>query len=433
MRSDERERGHWLSGFQWFFFIFCNTVVVPPTLQSAFNLSPEKTFCITQYTFIVTAIACLSQALWGHRRAIMEGPTGLWWITILTLTLGESANGTSLVEIGGNLAVGIMISGVVTIIIGISGLGHRLASWFRPGVMAVFMFLLGAQLINVFMKGMLGMPFGIYSGPVTINPATFSLALGVMMLMVVMIVLLPPKLGKYTLLIGTMVGWALYLLFFTPTVFIPDGQGWLLFPLGEPGNLHPGIIITTVLTGVVNISNNFGAIRGTDQFYPNEQSETAMYRRSFIVSGLMTMGAAPLGIVPFSPFVSSIGLLTQTQDSRLRSFIIGCLLFLTMGSFAWLTRIFCSIPLTISSAVMLVSYLPLLYSAVLFIKQMSLNARNIYRLAIPLFFGVFFMSIPTSFLQAMPVLIRPLVSNGLLMGILIALLVENLIPWDRIK
>lgn len=22
-----------LAGFQWFFFIFCNTVVVPPTLQ----------------------------------------------------------------------------------------------------------------------------------------------------------------------------------------------------------------------------------------------------------------------------------------------------------------------------------------------------------------------------------------------------------------
>ncbi|WP_224774913.1 solute carrier family 23 protein, partial [Citrobacter freundii] len=27
-----------LSGFQWFFFIFCNTVVVPPTLVSAFHL-----------------------------------------------------------------------------------------------------------------------------------------------------------------------------------------------------------------------------------------------------------------------------------------------------------------------------------------------------------------------------------------------------------
>ncbi|MGE9244389.1 hypothetical protein, partial [Escherichia coli] len=27
-----------LSGFQWFFFILCNTVVVPPTLLSAVQL-----------------------------------------------------------------------------------------------------------------------------------------------------------------------------------------------------------------------------------------------------------------------------------------------------------------------------------------------------------------------------------------------------------
>lgn len=59
-------RGHWLSGFQWFFFIFCNTVVVPPTLQSAFQLSPSVTFCITQYTFLATAIACLFQVMLGR-------------------------------------------------------------------------------------------------------------------------------------------------------------------------------------------------------------------------------------------------------------------------------------------------------------------------------------------------------------------------------
>ncbi|MCF3826642.1 hypothetical protein, partial [Salmonella enterica] len=31
-----------LSGFQWFFFIFFNKVVVPPTLLSAFHLTAYK-------------------------------------------------------------------------------------------------------------------------------------------------------------------------------------------------------------------------------------------------------------------------------------------------------------------------------------------------------------------------------------------------------
>ena len=78
-----------LSGFQWFFFIFCNTVVVPPTLLSAFQLPQSSLLTLTQYAFLATALACFAQAFCGHRRAIMEGPGGLWWGTILTITLGE--------------------------------------------------------------------------------------------------------------------------------------------------------------------------------------------------------------------------------------------------------------------------------------------------------------------------------------------------------
>lgn len=38
-----------LAGFQWFFFIFCNTVVVPPTLQSAFQLPASALITLTQW------------------------------------------------------------------------------------------------------------------------------------------------------------------------------------------------------------------------------------------------------------------------------------------------------------------------------------------------------------------------------------------------
>ncbi|PVZ87289.1 uracil/xanthine transporter [Serratia sp. S1B] len=433
MRGTQWWRGHLLSGFQWFFFIFCNTVVVPPTLQSAFHLSPSVTFCITQYTFLATAIACLFQVMFGHQRALMEGPTGLWWVTILTLTLAESANGTPLPVIGGSLAIGIMLSGIVTILIGLTGLGHRLAKLFRPAVMGTFMFLLGAQLVTIFMKGMLGLPFGVYSGPIIINYPAFSLAMVIMALIVMVIIFLPQSIGKYALLIGAVVGWVSYSLIFRPDILNIESHEWLLFPLGAPQDLRPGIIISALLTGVINISNTFGAIRGTDHFYGEQPASNALYRRSFVSSGLLTFCSAPLGVVPFSPFVSSIGLITQTQDSSRRSFIIGSLLFLLVGAVAPLVRFFCGIPLTISSAVMLVSYLPLLYSAFFFFNQVTIHPRNIYRLAFPLFLGIFFMSIPPAFLHSIPVMIRPLLSNGLLIGVIVSVVLENLLPWERIK
>lgn len=133
-------------------------------------------------------VACLAQALLGHRRAIMEGPTGLWWSTILTVTVGEAARGTPFDSIASSLAVGIFFSAVLTIIIGVSGIGHRLAKLFSPTVMVFFMLLLGAQLTTIFFKGMLGLPFSSTQVNLGIQLAPFCLALSVMILVLGMII-----------------------------------------------------------------------------------------------------------------------------------------------------------------------------------------------------------------------------------------------------
>lgn len=422
-----------LSGFQWFFFIFCNTVVVPPTLVSAFHLPASNLLMLTQYAFFTTSLACLAQVICGHRRAIMEGPTGLWWGTILTITLAEASRGTPLNDIATSLTVGIVISAVLTMIIGFSGLGHRLARLFTPTVMVFFMLLLGAQLTTIFFKGMLGLPFGIADTSVKIQLAPFSLAVGVMCFILAMIIFLPQRISRYALLVGAVVGWGLWRLCF-PSTSLPSGElSWQWFPLGSHGRLLPGIILTAVITGLVNISNTYGAVRGTDVFYAHQGSSSSRYRRSFIISGFMTLVTVPFAVIPFSPFVSSIGLLTQTGDSSRKSFIYGSVLCFLVAIVTPLTRLFCAIPLAISSAVMLVSYLPLLYSGLVFSQQITFTARNIYRLALPLFVGIFLMGLPPVYLQDLPLTIRPLLSNGLLVGILLAVLMENLIPWERIK
>ncbi|WP_148720284.1 uracil/xanthine transporter, partial [Klebsiella oxytoca] len=224
------------------------------------------------------------------------------------------------------------------------------------------------------------------------------------------------------------------LLFRTPPATMASGPiHWQWFPLGYGGELRPGIILTALLAGLVNITNTYGAIRGSDVFYPQQGASNTRYRRSFIISGLMTLITVPLSVVPFSPFVSSIGLLTQTGETSRQPFIIGCLCCLLVGLFTPLTHFFTTLPLPISSAVMLVSYLPLLYSSLSFSKQITFTARNIYRLALPLFIGIFLMGLPPVYLQTLPLTIRPLLGNGLLIGVLLAVVMENLIPWDRIK
>lgn len=422
-----------ISGFQWFFFIFCNTVVIPPTLQSAFHLSAQTTFTITQYSFLLTALACLLQAFLGHKRSVMEGPTGLWWATILTVTLSESVQGTPLNTIGWSLAVGIFLSGILTILIGLSGIGSWLVRLFKPGVLVVFMFLLGAQLVSIFLKGMLGLPFGAGAENVTVNYPVFFLALAVLVFVIGMIIYLPASISKYALLFGTIIGWVAYSLLFNQTIAQTPAVEWTLFPLGKSADISVSIIVTAILAGILNTSNTFGAMRGTDQFYTDSLPTKSLYRRSFVMSGIVTIFSAPLGVVPFSPFVSSIGLITQTKDSSRISFCIGSIIFLCVGAIAVLTQFFRSLPLAIGSAVMLATYLPLLFSSFSFLTDMKLNSRNIYRLALPIFVGIFLMSAPEAVVNSLPMMLSSLLGNGLLMGIIFALLLENTIQWDKIE
>ena len=73
--------------------------------------------------FIYTGIACILQATIGHRLPLMEGSAGLWWGVILSLAASTQAAGQSLTVLGGTLEAGIILTGLIIILLGATGLG----------------------------------------------------------------------------------------------------------------------------------------------------------------------------------------------------------------------------------------------------------------------------------------------------------------------
>ncbi|WP_449355444.1 uracil/xanthine transporter [Virgibacillus natechei] len=422
---------NWLSGLQWLFFIFTNTVVIPITVGAAFELPQETIVSLLQLSFILTGIACMIQALIGHQRALMEGQSGLWWGIILTLVNTATAQGMPLTELGGSMAVGIIISGIITLLIGVTGLGPHLAKLFNPAVMGVFMFLFGAQLVGIFMKGMLGIPFGNAAADGSIDVAISLLSIVIVISVIIISVKARPSIRQYALLIGIIVGWIAYVLIFgsNPSAGGNAALSIQLFPLGEPA-WNIGIIITVVLTGLLNTANTFGALRGTDSMYKRETTNR-QYRASFTITGILTGITGFLGLVPYAPYVSSIGFLNQTGVIRRIPYILGGFMFLVIGLIPPLGNFFAQLPLSVGSAVLFVSYVLLLNSSLNFFNQVNFNTVNVYRSAVPLFVGLIIMTMPASYFETIPSIIRPLVSNGLLVGITLALLMENLFHWDR--
>lgn len=422
-----------LAGLQWFFFIFANIVIIPITIGEAFELSQGEVVSLLQMSFIVTGLACMAQAFFGHGRPILEGQSGLWWGIYLTLVITSSAQGIPLATLGGSLVTGVVIAGIVTILIGVFGIGPTFDKLFTPGVMGVFMFLLGLTLIQIFLKGMLQIPFGnADQGTVMIDLPISALSIFIVLVVIIISIKSPAHIRSYALLIGIILGWILFVILF------PNEGGALqsnsddvskLFPLGAPV-WNTGIVITVVIASLLNASNTFGALKGTDGLL-NKKTTKRDYKTSFSITGIATVAAGIFGLVPYAPYVSSIGFLKQTNIYDKIPFIIGSFLFFLMGVITPIGEFFSLLPLSVGSAVLFVAYLQLFNSSIDFFKQITLNTLNVYRSALPLFVGVIIMTFPASYFESFPSVVRPFISNGLLVGIVLALILENIINWDK--
>ncbi|HJV45157.1 MAG TPA: uracil/xanthine transporter [Bacillota bacterium] len=415
-----------LAGLQWLFFMFTNTVVIPLSVGTALQLPLAETTASVQRSFIYTGIACLLQAFLGHRYSLMEGQSGLWWGVILSLCATASASQMDLSVVGGSLSVGILLSGILIALLGTMGIGKVLNKIFTPIVMSVFLLLLTSQLILIFFKGMVG-----FTSEGRINVPIACLSFLLVFIVSVLTVSGKGLVSNFSILIGIVVGWIAYSLWF-PTENLSTGSTstlLILFPWGGVTHLAWGVVIMAILTGLINTTNTVATLRGAENIYETKMSD-AVYKRSFIVTGFNSMISGLFGLVPYAPYASSIGFIQTTRIVERSAFVIGSFLFVILGSIPALGSFFSTLPISVGDAVLFVAYLQLFGSALRNIEGIRFNSKTIYRLAAPTLLGLAIMNLPATAFVSIHMYLRPLLSNGLLLGILVAIVLENVVNWS---
>ncbi|MFV8830223.1 uracil/xanthine transporter [Alkalihalobacterium sp. APHAB7] len=417
-----------LGGFQWLFFMFANTVVIPISIGTAFDLEQIEIVSAIQRSFIFTGVACILQGLIGHRYALMEGQSGLWWGVILSLAATASTLNVELTTIGGSIAVGAIISGLIVSILGALGLGELLKKWFTPVVMFVFLLLLANQLIYIFLKGMLGLNESEY---IDVRVASFSFVIAA--ITIFLNVKGKGAISNLSLLIGMAIGWigAIFLLQHETVSSVKATPFLTWFPWGEP-SFEWGIILTVVITGLLNTTNTIATLKGAEDIYERE-TQPKQYRASLMLSGGYTSVSGMLGLVPYAPYASSLGFLQSTGIKERLPFFIGSGLFIIIGAIPALSAFFSTIPHSVGNTILFVAYLQLFRSALRNIEGLQFTSKTIYRIAFPALLGMSIMNLPTEAFTQIPVLVQPLVSNGLLMGILAALFSELIYYLSQTK
>lgn len=416
-----------LAGFQWLFFMFANTVVIPISVGAAFELDQVEIVSAIQRSFIFTGIASLLQGLFGHRLALMEGQSGLWWGVILSLAATASTMNIELSTVGGSIAVGVIISGVLVAIFGLLGIGELLKKWFTPIVMFVFLILLANQLIMIFLKGMLGLNT---SNSIDVKIAIFSFILAA----ITILIHVKGKgiISSLNLLIGMTIGWIASAQIF-PTVAVEaihTSPLLTLFPWGQPA-FEWGIIITVVITGLLNTTNTIATLKGSEAVFEKETTDK-QYKASFFFTGSISAVAGAIGLVPYAPYASSLGFLQSTGIKERSPFFIGSLLFILLGMIPQLSVFFSTIPHNVGNTVLFVAYLQLFGSAIKNIEGLTFEPKTIYRIALPTLLGLAIMALPAVAFSTLPQLVQPILSNGMLVGIIAVLLMEFIYNF-RIK
>ena len=203
-----------------------------------------------------------------------------------------------------------------------------------------------------------------------------------------------------------------------------------LFPWGEP-TFSLGLIIFAVLTGLVNTTNTVASIKGFEPMV-NATTSDNQYRRSFVLTGINSVVSGAFGMVPYAPYISSIGFLQSTLIFQTLPMIIGAAMFIVLGLVPALSQFFTTLPISVGNAVLFVAYLQLFSGALSNLNGINFTPKTIYRIAAPVLLGISIMNIPVEMFGSIPLLVRPLLSSGLLMGIILAIILENTINWSKL-
>ena len=265
-----------LAGFQWLFFMFANTVVIPISVGSAFQLESIEIVSAIQRSFIFTGAACLLQGLIGHRLALMEGQSGLWWGVILSLAATASTMNLELTTIGGSIAVGVIISGILVAVFGILGYGGSVKKVVYTYRNVCFSSVTSQSAHYYFLKGMIGLNT---SDSIDVKVACFSFTLAALTILIH--VKGKGIISSLNLLIGMTVGWIGAALYFQwrQQRQLKQPLSLLGFLGGNP-TFEWGIVITVVITGLLNTTNTIATLKGAEDIFEKETTPK-QYRSSF--------------------------------------------------------------------------------------------------------------------------------------------------------
>jgi xanthine/uracil permease len=386
-------------------------ICLPVVLTSTFIAPEGEVVFFTQKLFALCGITIVVQVLWGHRLPLVAGPAAV----LLMGVIAAASQGHDASTIYPSMVIG----GIIVTLLAAVGAMKYIQKIFTPRIVAAIVILISFTMA----KPILGL---IFADKAHAGLALVSTIVGVAIMAWANRIL--HGIWKSMVVILAMILGALFYYCVTefPKEFISDTAAPQLL-LAEY-NLDAGVVIAFLFCYIALLINQVGSVQSLGEMV--EASNMAQrQKRGLLITGIMNIVSSATGIPGPVDYSLSPGVVASTSCASRYTMLPAAIAMIVLALFPQAVSVLLTIPKPIMGIVLL--YLMATQVAagleIIHSSKAVLSFNDGLILGLPIMLTVILSFAPAEAMAAVPSLLRPIVGNGFVMGIIVVLILEHLV------
>lgn len=380
-----------------------------------FDDAPSQIF-YTQKLFLMGGVFLIIQLLWGHKLPLIIGPASVLLIGIVSsLSFSYSVIYTS-VAIGGGFLL----------LLSLSGLLSKIDFLFTPRIIVVILLLIGFTLSPVIINLM-------YENSAGYESFHFWFAIIAVLLMLIMNKWFVGIWKSVVVLLGLVVGTLVYLQFkpveLSQTVSMSEilsssKTSLFIFPL----EFDIGVIIAFIFCFLALLINELGSIQSVGSML-NLKDLDKRTQRGVAVTGMSNIFTGFVGVIGLVDFSFSPGVISSTKCASRYVLIPAGVGLIIIALFPGLVNILNQTPSLVIGAIMFYLMVNQLASGfdLMHRQKAVIDFESAVVIGFPIMLAVLVSFMPKAVSSSIPQLLRPILTNGFVMGVIAVIVCEHFI------
>lgn len=410
--DDKPSRGALLLyGLQWLM------ICIPVVLTSTFIAPAGGEILFTQKLFAICGLTIAIQVLFGHRMPLVAGPAAV----LLMGVIAASAQGHSAETIYPSMILG----GALVTLLAMTGAMKYIQKIFTPRIVAAIVILVSFTIA----KPIVGLIFA--------DKAHAGLAL-VMTIVGLIAMAWANKvlkgIWKSTVVIAAMIFGSLlyYAITGFPTTLEQDTATQGFFISGM--KLDAGVVIAFIFCYIALIINQVGSVQSLGNMVeaPNMAQRQ---KRGLLITGAMNMVSGAMGVLGPVDYSLSPGVIASTSCASRYAMLPAAIAMVVLALFPDVVSVLLATPDAIMGIVLLFLMATQVAAGfeIIHSSKAVLTFKDGLILGVPIMLTTILSFAPAEAMTSVPSLLRPIVSNGFVMGIIVIILLEHVVLKERKK